>query len=112
MLKPPDPTSVWGLGHPLWPPRCHDLLQMAPASCARLARSGPAWLAEALQARPWGVVRHGPLPAGAVPVELLGLGPGQRHADWIEAAQMQACLRPADLLQRWRAGVAGGWGMA
>lgn len=102
----PSPSSVWGPHHHLWPPRCHDLLQLAPAACARLARSGPAWLGAALQQRPWGVVRQGPRPAGAVPIELQGLGPAQRHADWVEAPQVQACLQPARLLQRWCAGAA------
>ena len=106
MLTLPNPTSVWGPQHHRWPPRSHDLLQLAPAACARLARSGPVWLAEALQAVPWGLVRQGPQPAGAVPIELQGLGPAQRHADWVEAPQVQACLQPAELLQRWCAGVA------
>jgi len=105
MLTLPNPSSVWGPHHHLWPPRSHDLLQLAPAACARLARSGPAWLAAALQARPWGLVRQGPRPAGAVPIELQGLGPAQRHADWVEAPQVQACLQPALLLQRWCAGM-------
>ncbi|WP_019575044.1 hypothetical protein [Curvibacter lanceolatus] len=108
MLTLPSPSSVWGPHHHLWPPRCHDLLQLAPAACARLARSGPGWLAAALQARPWGLVRQGPRPAGAVPIELQGLGPAQRHADWVEAPQVQACLQPAQLLQRWCAGAARG----
>lgn len=108
MLTPPSPSSVWGPHHHLWPPRCHDLLQLAPAACARLARSGPAWLAAALQARPWGLVRQGPRPAGAVPIELQGLGPAQRHVDWVEAPQVQACLQPGQLLQRWCAGAARG----
>lgn len=108
MLTLPSPSSVWGTHHSLWPPRCHDLLQLAPAACTRLARSGPAWLAAALQARPWGLVRQGPRPAGAVPIELQGLGPAQRHADWVEPPQVQACLQPAQLLQRWCAGAARG----
>jgi len=108
MLTLPNPSSVWGPHHHRWPPRSHDLLQLAPAACARLARSGPVWLAAALQARPWGLVRQGPRPAGAVPIELQGLGPAQRHADWVEAPQVQACLQPAELLQRWGAGAARG----
>lgn len=108
MLTLPNLSSAWGPYHPLWPPRSLDLLLLAPAACARLARSGPAWLAGALQARPWGLVRQGPRPAGAVPIELQGLGPAQRHADWVEASQVQACLQPAQLLQRWCAGGACG----
>jgi phosphoribosyl-dephospho-CoA transferase len=78
----------------------HDLLRVVGG--ARLIADGapPDWVEDALAAAPWVVVRRAGLWDGRVPVGVRGPARNQRWAGWIDADQVEACLRPEALVER------------
>jgi phosphoribosyl-dephospho-CoA transferase len=97
-------------------PRPHDLLRIAAvddllriaavddllriAAVKPLCRDAPAWLAPALRAAPWVVVRRGRCAPDRVPVGIRGAHRRQRHATEISIDMIAETLSPPDLLGR------------
>ena len=79
-------------------PRTHDLLRIA--SVATLCRGTPDWVAHALRAAPWVVVRRAHCASGRVPVGIRGVHRGHRHATDISKDMVSEILSPPDLLDR------------
>lgn len=82
----------------------HDLLRLADPAALVAADGGaaPAWVAAALAAAPWVVVRRAPAPRpDLVAVGVRGEGRDRRWAAWLPTAAIALRLLPEQLPPRW-----------
>jgi phosphoribosyl-dephospho-CoA transferase len=76
--------------------RPHDLVRLADPD-EILTGTDPAWVACALAAAPWAVIRRSDAPAGHLAVGVRGPARHQRHAMLIPARAAACIARPEDL---------------
>ncbi|MET7422649.1 phosphoribosyl-dephospho-CoA transferase MdcG domain-containing protein [Dactylosporangium sp. NPDC005555] len=76
--------------------RTHDLLRLTDPA-AVVPAAAPPWVAEALEAVPWVVVRRGAAPNGHLAVGVRGPERHQRHAAWVRAGDVRCVVRPEQL---------------
>jgi phosphoribosyl-dephospho-CoA transferase len=76
--------------------RPHDLVRLADPD-EILTGTAPAWVACALAAAPWAVIRRSAAPAGHLAVGVRGPARHQRHAMLIPARAAAGIARPEDL---------------
>ncbi|QGZ64129.1 malonate decarboxylase holo-ACP synthase [Paraburkholderia acidisoli] len=77
--------------------RAHDLLRVTRLS---QASDAPDWVAEAMTHAPWVVVRRAQAAAGFLAVGVRGFTRAQRFGTWIDSQDVEAILRPEQLLDR------------
>jgi phosphoribosyl-dephospho-CoA transferase len=83
----------------LTPPRPHDLLRLS-SPLDVVPRAAPAWVAAALRAAPWVVVRRATAASGRVPVGVRGNARANRFAMEIPGTAVTELLAPEDLTVR------------
>ena len=83
----------------LTPPRAHDLLRLSNPLDV-VPADAPGWVAPALRAAPWVVVRRARASAGRVPVGVRGKARAQRFAMEVPETTVTELLAPEDLTAR------------
>jgi len=82
-------------------PRTHDLLHLPdPARALAAMSDAPGWVADALGAVPWVVVRRAAAPPGQIAVGVRGTTRAERHADILPLAVTGRQVRPEALAAR------------
>jgi phosphoribosyl-dephospho-CoA transferase len=78
-------------------PSVHTLLRIAGPESLSFDEPPEPWVADALRAAPWVVVRRADVRGDAIPVGVRGLDRAKRHAAWIEPGAVRETATPERL---------------